>query len=274
MIVSELCGGLGNQMFCYASGRAVAERLHTNLVLNPYTINLPLWQKYRPKNKGATVRDEGALKNFNIDAKYIGKLDSYLSYLIPVYRERCFQYDNNIDCILDNTRLSGYFQSEKYFKDIEDIIRKEFTLKDPLYHTIHYCDISIHIRRGDYVNNTESFKVHGVLPLEYYYKAIDIIAKKIGTPVFYIFSDDAQWVRDNLEIPYDHCFLNHGKDCHDMMLMSYCQHHIIANSSFSWWGAWLCQNKDKIVIAPKQWFADKSMNDNTRDLIPKGWMRI
>jgi hypothetical protein len=274
MIISELWGGLGNQMFCYAAGRAVAERLHTNLILNPNNVNLHGWRKYRPKNKNATIRDAYVLSNLNIKADFIKRFD-LSQYFLPIYKEKGFEYDSNINLVGDNTRLQGYFQSEKYFKSIEHFLRTEFTPNGCIFgHRIYKDTISIHIRRGDYVTNSNAFKVHGILPLEYYYDAIDIIASNVKNPVFKIFTEDIAWVKENLKIPYPHAFVYSSLDYMDLHHMSLCNHHIIANSSFSWWGAWLCRADDKIVISPKQWFADKDMNAKTNDLIPDGWLRI
>lgn len=263
MIIVELCGGLGNQMFGYAAGRAISKRLNTNLVLNPFRIN--------PRK--VFVRREYSLYHFNIQEKIMARF-SPLPYIMPSYAEPNFHYNPRINKIGDDTYLTGYFQSEKYFKSIEGIIRKEFTLKNPIECRPPSCCemVSIHIRRGDYAENPEAFKVHGVLPLEYYYKAMDVIANKADNLVFNIFAEDINWVKENFKIPYPHIFISQGKDYQDIIRMANCQHHIIANSSFSWWGAWLCRNEDKIVVAPKKWFVDERMN--TKDLIPEGWVRV
>jgi len=183
----------------------------------------------------------------------------------------------------DHSYLEGYWGSEKYFKDIENIIRKEFTLKDKpdainqkMISRIKNCDsVSIHIRRGDYIFDEKTNKYHGVCNLDYYLKAIALVAKKVKKPYFFIFSDDIRWAKQNLHLKFPCVYVNHNigkKDYEDLRLMSNCCHNIIANSSFSWWGAWLNKNKDKIVIAPKKWFTDKSIN--TKDLIPKQWLKI
>ena len=133
----------------------------------------------------------------------------------------------------------------------------------------------MHIRRGDYVSNPTTNKLHGTCSLEYYHNAVDIIAAKVSNPHFFIFSDDHEWARNNFKIDYPLTFVAHnnaGKNYEDMRLMSLCKHHIIANSSFSWWGAWLGSNPKKIVCAPRGWFKDKSLNTN--DIIPSDWSRI
>ena len=190
-----------------------------------------------------------------------------------------------------NVYLEGYWQSEKYFKEIEYIIRKDLIIKpnlkgrnkDIAKKIVSENSISLHIRRGNYVANPEIFKVHGTCEQEYYYEAIDYITENVKEPYFYIFSDEIEWAKDNFKIEYAHTFvdINIGfdgenyqdeKNYEDLRLMSLCKHNIIANSSFSWWGAWLNQNPEKIVIAPKKWFNDESLD--TSDLIPNSWIRI
>ena len=135
--------------------------------------------------------------------------------------------------------------------------------------------VSLHIRRGDYVSNPVTNNYHGTCSLAYYKKAVLLLKEKIENPSFFIFSDDLLWARENLDFINDMTFIDLDKsipDHEEMHLMSQCKHNIIANSSFSWWGAWLNENSDKIVIAPKKWFSDNTIN--TEDLIPAKWMRI
>jgi Glycosyl transferase family 11 len=132
----------------------------------------------------------------------------------------------------------------------------------------------LHIRRGDYVQNPKASAVHGTSTLDYYSEAIQLMIGEVGMPHVFIFSDDIDWVKGNLIIPSPHTFVcqNIGADSYrDMQLMSLCKHNIIANSSFSWWGAWLNPNPEKIVIAPKQWFVNAN---NTVDLLPSTWITL
>jgi len=163
------------------------------------------------------------------------------------------------------------------------IIRNDFTLKnkpDKLNNEISKImqdtnSVSIHIRRGDYIANPITFQYHGLCSMEYYKKAIQYINENINRPIFFFFSDEIDWVKDNLKIPKDCYFIDHNKmenDYLDLWLMSQCKHNIIANSSFSWWGAWLNTNKEKIVIAPKKWFNNAAID--TTDLIPEEWLII
>jgi hypothetical protein len=134
--------------------------------------------------------------------------------------------------------------------------------------------VSLHVRRGDYVHNSTNAATYEVCSLDYYRASIRHMAERIQQPKFFIFSDDIAWVKNNLKIDFPHHYVdcNHGEESYnDMRLMSLCQHHIIANSSFSWWGAWLNPNREKIVIAPKNWFA---IERDTRDLYSAGWMTL
>lgn len=137
--------------------------------------------------------------------------------------------------------------------------------------------VSLHIRRGNYVNVESVNKVHGTTKLNYYYEAIKAIAKICEQPVFYIFSDDINWAKENLKLSYKHVYIDHNsakKDYEDLRLMSACKHNILANSTFSWWGAWLNVNKEKIIIAPREWFADPEKNKESESIIPKTWVRL
>ncbi len=193
-----------------------------------------------------------------------------------------FSYWDGFSGLDGNTYLDGYWQSEKYFKNIDANIRSDFTFKKPFSKSnlkvASYISnsnaISLHVRRGDYVSNMKTNSVHGVCSINYYRDAIKYISSHVNKPVFFIFSDDITWVKNNLVIGAECVYVDHnsGADSYnDMRLMSLCKHHIIANSSFSWWGAWLGQNINKIVVAPKKWFAK---NKSTGDLLPTDWLKL
>jgi hypothetical protein len=178
--------------------------------------------------------------------------------------------------------LSGYWQSEKYFHKVAETIRSDFSFTNPLSqlnvswaNKIAACQaVSLHVRRGDYVADLKTNANHGVLLLDYYRASIDVIAARVTAPEFFIFSDDISWVKAQLKIDFPCHYIDHnqGKDSYnDMRLMSLCKHHIIANSSFSWWGAWLNRSPEKIVIAPKQWFANAQ---RPTDLLPQAWISL
>lgn len=177
--------------------------------------------------------------------------------------------------------VDEYYQNEKYFIDIADEIKKEFVLKNDfsakakeyLQRIENSNSVSLHIRRGDYVANKKINAYHGVCGLDYYNEAMKIIKEKINNPIFFVFSDDIHWAEENLkgtEFVFVSC--PEIEDVEELILMSKCKHNIIANSSFSWWGAWLNKNPEKIVIAPKRWFNDKKAEQI--NIAPANWLRI
>jgi hypothetical protein len=204
-------------------------------------------------------------------------------YKQKVYKEPHFHYDAHFSSASSNTYLIGYWQSEKYFAKHAQQIRDDFRFKYPLSGQNEYWSqliqganaVSLHVRRSDMVNNPEVVKTHGSCDLEYYTSAAQRVAQGLENPVFFIFSDEPDWCKANLKLEHTTHYIdnNTGADAYrDVQLMSFCRHHVIANSSFSWWGAWLNPRNDKKVIAPKRWFADNSKD--TGDLIPSGWERI
>ena len=291
MIISHILGGLGNQMFQYAAGRAISYKHHKIFLLDLTDFNeYHLHQGYildkifDIEAKVAQTEDLKYILKWRYN-KYVKKVlkRSFLSK----YRgknlifEPHFNYWSGINNINDDAYLYGYWQSEKYFLDIESIIRKDFTFKDLQdSNNIIYqlkmasCNsVSIHIRRGDYTNNLNK-KIFHSCSVDYYKKAVIYLTNRIVNPVFFIFSDDLQWVKDNIDISYPHVYIdqNKGEQSYiDMQLMSCCKHHIIANSSFSWWAAWLNTNPEKIVVSPKNWF-NNGFSD--LDLIPCQWIRL
>ena len=291
MIIVNILGGLGNQMFQYAFARAIS-------VINKKKLKLDItiFEDYDLRqyelalfNIDADIATKQELKNFKYnESSFLGKIAQKLCqrgllFNNKIYKEKYFHYDHDVTKIKNSMYFSGYWQSEKYFLDCKNIILQDFTLKQQLsYKSQHYKQainskmaVSLHIRRGDYVSNTVTNNYHGTCSLAYYKKAVLLLKEKIENPSFFIFSDDLLWARENLDFINDMTFIDLDKsipDHEEMHLMSQCKHNIIANSSFSWWGAWLNENSDKIVIAPKKWFRDNTIN--TEDLIPAKWMRI
>jgi len=286
MIIIKLIGGLGNQMFQYAAGRRAAYVNNTQLKLDITGYDHQV---------GITNR-EYMLHIFYINEQFASQKEitacikpvSFLSRIISRHtssyvKEQYFHFDPKILKPVNNRYLEGYWPSEKYFLDIGSIIRKDFTLKNKpdktnialLKRISIYNSVSIHVRRSDYVSDQKTYDFHGVCGLDYYKKAISLIAEKTNNPHFFIFSDDPDWCKSNFRLQSSTIYVTHNlgvKDYEDMRLMSACKHNIIANSSFSWWGAWLNSNPNKIVMAPKKWFCDKSID--TKDLIPQDWIKI
>ncbi len=262
MKIIKLQGGLGNQMFQYAYGRAL-ELTGEKIIFDTSFFNGGKAKKDIARNF--------ELNNFNIRTKAIFSNEKH-----PLTRP--------INKILVKLRLKpdGFWQNVKYFKNIEKEIREEFTLKKPLDEKFNNISkqigntpsVSIHIRRGDYVNNAKTKAIHNVCELEYYNKAINIIKSQINNPNFFVFSDDIEWVKNNLKTDSPTFWVSNlkGEDYEELVLMSKCKHNIIANSSFSWWSAWLNQNPDKIVIAPKQWLSNKTAD--VLDILPESWIKI
>ena len=183
----------------------------------------------------------------------------------------------------DDIFLSGYWQSQKYFEKYSNIIRQDFKFTIPMNsknlevaNSIkESISVSVHIRRGDYLSNKKTYDKHGVCSLDYYENSINLILLEFPTARIFVFSDDISWVNYFLMPKFKNIEtvdLNSGKESYnDMRLMSLCDHNIISNSTFSWWGAWLNNNPHKKVIAPEQWFADGT---NCNDLIPENWIRM
>jgi hypothetical protein len=179
--------------------------------------------------------------------------------------------------------LKGYWQSPKYFAPIENMIRRDLRVRTPLSgenkaiagRIGDSVAVSLHVRRGDYVTSEITSQYHGTCGAEYYYKAEQLLRDRLGRFILFVFSDEPAWAEANLRFASSTVFVRHnGPDQHheDMRLMSMCKHHIIANSTFSWWGAWLCQNPEKIIVAPKNWF--REAGHRTDDLIPPDWIRL
>jgi len=192
-------------------------------------------------------------------------------------------FDPAILQLPDNVCLDGYWQSEKYFPAIRALLKKEFTLRVPLdgkdlqlADKMRTCNaVSLHVRRGDYLTNPHAAKHHGTCDMDYYDQAVRFIREKIPSVQLFIFSDDPHWSEANMSYDLSTTIVSKADrevEGRDLTLMSNCRHHIIANSSFSWWGAWLGDDPEKIVIAPKRWFNDPARF--TGDIIPEGWLRF
>lgn len=194
------------------------------------------------------------------------------SEIINTIHERVFNY-NHLHYI-KNSDLIGYFQSEKYFKNCKDEIREYFTFVDFLidYNIINHVEnsCSIHVRRGDYVNLQDYHPFPG---MDYYRNSISYMKNK-GVNIFYIFSDDIEWCKEHFSYMDEIIYVEGNINIKDLALMSICKNNIIANSSFSWWGAWLNRNDNKIVISPSVWFGPSKKGVITEDLYCEGWIKM
>jgi hypothetical protein len=224
------------------------------------------------------------LKKYKYLSRLLSKLflKNYFEFLVWDFVDEYNLHDAEI--LNRNVYLYGYWQNEEYFKDIRKTILKDFEIKKSLSEKNLEIEkrisqtnsISVHIRRCDYVNDPATNKIHGTCNIEYYLKAVQLMKEKVPDPHFFIFSDDTDWASENIVFDGNKEYItnNVGNDsCFDIYLMSLCKHNIIANSSFSWWGAWLNQNKEKIIIAPDRWFVDEEMNDKCK-IVPSEWIKI
>jgi hypothetical protein len=294
IIIVHLNGGLGNQMFQYAAGRALSLRNGVPLKVDLSTFEASGRRRYeleafRVQAAPATGAD---LDRFGVGAKIRARATNLLPRLLqmraprgewPVYREPHFHFDPRGAALQAPHYLEGYWQSEKYFLEHADTLRREFIPRTPLEpenatlaaQIDAVNAVSLHVRRGDYISDPATRRYHGICSPDYYRSAVDYVGRRIEAPHLFLFSDDPGWTQQNLKFPLPTTVVTGnfpGRGYRDLQLMARCDHHIVANSSFSWWGAWLNAGSQKIVVAPSRWF--DSAGHNTRDLIPESWVRI
>lgn len=292
MIIVQLQGGLGNQMFQYALGRVLSLKNNTTLGLDAHLFG---------RNNAFATRRDFALGSFTIQGISIAQNELPYMYRIPfpvvdkivrfiivrILKVKGVEKKPTFDSTVlgsdkkENLYLQGYWQSYKYFLGYEDIIRSDFQLKKkPAGQLSLFCEeisskqsLCIHVRRGDFVGNP----VHDVVGADYYAQSFEYLNKKITPDIVYIFSEDIAWCKQHLlikDVPVVFVTKNYlgMSDQEQLHCMSLCKYFIIANSTFSWWAAWLAEYKEKIVIAPMQWFGDTIID--TSDLIPPSWIRL
>lgn len=278
-------GGLGNQMFIYAlyrflecRGKNVKADMSHYYALNSRDFILT---KVFPNTNICKVHSYNFKKN-QIIVPYMDNEKSFLYYTEPNVMNgiKSFADERLFDKNLEWGYLQGYFQTRVFAQEMESVLRQEFTfcetednkLKKLVQDIENKNAVAVHVRRGDYLDVSKMYG--GICTEGYYQKAMNIIRCKVEKPFFYFFSDDIRWVKDNFHdenvIYMEPKMFEDYHDWYDMYLMSICKHNIIANSSFSWWGAWLNRNKNRIVIAPKKWVNSDSM----KDICPESWLRI
>lgn len=283
MIIVKIMGGLGNQLFQYAAGRALAARHNTELKLDIAALGADPLRKL--ELSALQTNFQIALEREIVQYKASTRFQRIRARFTPYSRKRFykqpyFHFDKRFFLLPANAYLQGYFQSEKYFSDIQAELRLDLRLKTLPSHLADIAaelknaqSVSLHIRRGDY-KNLSIQKVHGLLPLDYYNAAIQRMEKEVPNLRIYLFSDDPQIAlkesgATDVTVVSGEITKN---SLEDFWLMSQCRHNIIANSSFSWWAAWLNDNADKVVIGPKKWFANGPID--THDILPDTWIKI
>lgn len=289
MIIVQLKGGFGNQLFQYAAALNLGKHHNVPVKVDISLLNIPdaligttrafdlLSIQY--SIEVANASDINAVKGNRL----MQQLQKFLApHKRNIYKEVSFNYDEHFLEAGNNIYLKGYRQSEKYFESIASEIKKTFIINDELIKNASNLalqiqsenSVSIHIRRGDYTN-AAMLEYHGIQGIEYYNQALSFIKEKISNPTFYIFSDDKSWVQENLNLNEEAHLITVDESptsITDFYLMSCCRNNIIANSTFSWWAAYLNPNPDKIIIAPKHWF--NKANYDTKDLIPSSWIQL
>jgi hypothetical protein len=295
MIITRLAGGMGNQMFEYALGRALSLKYGVPLLLD---VEWLLDRTPRPARQHFVFRDYD-LHIFNIEARLARRdeipfrhrlhfrgtlklaLDRYRRRIgFPGLEKSFTAFDPSVLELGPDAYLEGYWQSPKYFAGYEDVIRKDFTLVNGLSERGAALQreiastgaVCVNVRRGDFVVNP----FHGLMGTEYFDQGIEHLRRATDAEKIYVFSDDVQWCEENLRFPLPTTFVGHEykgeKFGEYLALMTACRHFVIPNSSFGFWAAWLSPHEEKTVIAPKQWFSDPSID--TRDLIPESWARM
>lgn len=300
MIISRLSGGLGNQMFQAAAGAALARRLKQshlcdarpiqkdrcrNLGLNSFQFDAPILTSSSASNSNQSVVSLPPLKRSSLSFVFWTiRNRSRVLYA----REKELAYHDILNRFRSTERrsiyLHGCWQSEQYFSSYRDDIRKLFAFREkPSLENGQLLDrigssksIAIHIRRGDYVTNPKNRAIYAACSLDYYQRATAYLIDRLGheNVQAFLFSDDPDWVQDNLDIPIRKTVVRHNSDTptEDLRLMSSCEHHILANSTFSWWGAWLAFHPNQLVVAPRVWYHGRPRVDDS--IVPSTWVRM
>lgn len=301
MIITKLVSGLGNQLLQYAMGRQLSLLKEVPLKLDISFFKEQDLRSYKLNhfNIDASVATKEEITPFKKDIDFYQKLHNKTSFYAKVFRNvepiifpkhTKKYFKEAVWWILEpkiyktpaDVYIEGYWQHYKYFEKTSLDIFEELTLKEALDLKAEKwlsqikndeASVAVHVRRGDYVTDSGANYLMGVLPIEYYHNAINYIQKKVSNPSFYFFSDDLDWVKKNIKTNAPAYFVDGNVDYADLDLMRHCNHNIIANSTFSWWGAFLNRNPNKIVIAPKQWSPREDVNKNIHLQFPD-WLKF
>lgn len=292
-IIAQLQGGLGNQLFQYATARALAHQKQVSLLLDQSWF-AATYENVTPRELLLDkLNTKGAMIHYLPEIKRSKRLRRIAQSIWPInpfiFVEKApYQFDIRLSKSpafqKQNLYLMGYFQSFRYFEDIKSILQTEITPKqdiDPHYQgylsQIQSSQAAmVHVRRGDYIHLPSAATVHGFLGLEYYQKGMDILLDQHPQTQFFVFSDDIDWAKSNLPHQEKITFIQSINDntavIQELELMKHCKSHLIANSSLSWWAAWLSKSQAQNVICPKKWTNDSSIHWD--DLLPSNWKRI
>lgn len=298
MVTVFLRGGLGNQMFQYAAGLGIAERNNASLLLDAVFLNdrFPRRQfAYRTYDLGVFELDQRLTTLSRISSTFpipgvwlacdlaLVKGKTIFGAQTILRERREHEVDPAVARASGDVILWGRWQNEKYFQNVEQQLRSAFRFRQPLAGAAEHIAneivatsaVSLHVRRGDYAAFKGVEALHGKTDLAYYERGVRYISERVHNPHFFIFSDDIAWCRENLHLNVPATYVpSEAAGPHDafhLQLMSLCDHHIITNSTFSWWGAWLDPRPEKIVVAPKRWYNDR---EEQPDIIPAGWMLL
>ena len=299
MVIARLWGGLGNQFFQYAAGYSLAQKLRTTLLLDPLRCDLDRNRPYelhhfQISGRLWTAREKKCVESVARIARPVDDQTSSLAkwlktaaqpFLTPWFsyvEDQYCGFQPQVFASRGHVYMAGTWASANYFEEYSDAIRRQFTLaQTPDEENQRMLDkiasqnaIGVHVRRGDYVSVPETSQRHGLCGLDYYQRAFQYLTDHVSNPAVFIFSDDPAWVRENLCFPCPTTFVTHNvgnKNYLDLQLMAACRHFIIANSTFSWWGAWLSAADGKIVVAPKRWTVDPKGTD---DPVLSHWVRL
>lgn len=293
MIVVRLIGGLGNQMFQYAAARALAERTGGELLFDvggfaDYADREFALGGYALRGRVATADELARFPGPGPERGRLGRLAERAGRALGAgrggpayYRQPHFHYDPGFERLCGDVYLDGYFQSERYFAPVAGALRAELAWPGPLASEAEAIaariaaeeSVALHVRRGDYVSDPHIAATHGALGPDYHRRAVALAAEGLAAPSVFVFTDDPDWVRTELDLGAPFTLVDGGSPQADLHLMSQCRRKALANSSFSWWAAWLGAGQGRRVVAPRRWFGEERMRTRRMDdLYPQGWV--
>jgi hypothetical protein len=295
-MIVNLKGRLGNQMFQYAFAKTLLLKYDSPVFLD--SSNFSIHSNIFDVNSFVSPNREFRLDIFEITLSLadvervisvqnklygnsiISKIKRKVSNYLPLHNYFLYETKHGFqkNKLRKHDYFDGYWQSELYFSQYKEEILNDFKFKDRLlleqnqfFNMIHTSNsIAIHVRRGDYLE----YPMFELLTDEYYESAIQLIKSKVSNPVYFIFSDDINWVKENMFKHMEVVFVENNSEAQDLFLMSNCKHNVIANSTFSWWGAYLNKSVSKIVISPILWYNNQETDLSSTDIIPSSWYRI